>query len=243
LNLAPNQFVNYLQNHDQVANSLLGLRAHHKTSPGRMRALTALLLLGPATPMLFQGQEFVASSPFLYFADHQPELSRLVEEGRKKFLSQFGTIANKENHPHLATPHSIGTFLRSKLDLSERAKNAGVYEMHRDLLGLRREDPVFSRPRAGGVDGAVLGPEAFVLRFFDPAGQDRLILINLGVELLFAPIAEPLLASAEGQTWSLIWSSESPRYGGSGTPAIESDQGWRVPGHAAMVLAATARLL
>jgi maltooligosyltrehalose trehalohydrolase len=71
----PAAFVTFTQNHDQVANSGAGLRAHAQTSPGRLRALTALLLLGPGTPMLFQGQEFASSSPFLYFADHKPDLA------------------------------------------------------------------------------------------------------------------------------------------------------------------------
>jgi maltooligosyltrehalose trehalohydrolase len=127
--------------------------------------------------------------------------------------------------------------MRSKLDLSERNKNTAIYEMHRDLLKLRREDPVFSRPRAGGVDGAVLGPEAFVLRFFSPAG-DRLLIVNLGADLLLAPISEPLLAKPEGSSWKLVWSSESLRYGGCGTTPHKVDKGWRLPGHAALFFAA-----
>ncbi|HEV7393559.1 MAG TPA: alpha-amylase family glycosyl hydrolase, partial [Burkholderiales bacterium] len=68
IGLAPERFITFLQNHDQVANSTRGLRLHRLTSPGRCRAATALLLLAPQTPLLFQGQEFAASSPFLYFA-------------------------------------------------------------------------------------------------------------------------------------------------------------------------------
>jgi maltooligosyltrehalose trehalohydrolase len=239
--LAPEQFVNYLQNHDQVANSLLGQRAHQLTSPGRLRALTTLLLLGPGTPMLFQGQEFAASNPFLYFADHQPELSQIVAEGRKRFLHQFRTIANPESRSHLAPPHAMESFVSSKLDLSERIKHAPIYELHRDLLRLRRDDPVFSSPRAGGVDGAVLAPEAFVLRFFGLTALDRLLFINLGPDLRLKPVSEPLLAESDGCEWDLIWSSESPRYGGSGTETHEHEQRWRLPGHAALVFAAVVR--
>jgi maltooligosyltrehalose trehalohydrolase len=83
LDLAPSNFVNFLQNHDQIANSLWGRRVHTLTSAARVRALTALLLLGPNTPMLFQGQEFAASAPFLYFADHTPELAAAVGKGRE----------------------------------------------------------------------------------------------------------------------------------------------------------------
>ena len=68
LDLEPEQFITFIQNHDQVANTARGERCHQLTSPGRYRAMTALMLLAPGTPMLFQGQEFAASAPFLYFA-------------------------------------------------------------------------------------------------------------------------------------------------------------------------------
>jgi maltooligosyltrehalose trehalohydrolase len=87
------RFISFLQNHDQVANSARGLRLHALTSPGRMRALTALLLLSPATPLLFQGQEFAADSPFLFFAGHQGELAEQVRAGRAEFLRQFPNLA------------------------------------------------------------------------------------------------------------------------------------------------------
>src|SRR5262249_7637927 len=147
---------------DQVANSLRGARIHQLTSPGRFRAMTALLLLGPGTPMLFQGQEFGSSSPFLYFADHKRELARSVSKGRRDFLRQFRSLASAEADPWVSDPESEKTFLRSKLHHSEGRSQRLIYELHRDLLRLRQEDPVFSNPRAEGVDGAVLGPSALV---------------------------------------------------------------------------------
>src|SRR5207249_1560003 len=91
--LPPWSFVTFLDNHDQVANSGRGLRGHALTAPGRYRAMTALLLLAPGTPMLFQGQEFAASAPFFYFADHKSELAELVRDGRADFLTQFPSLA------------------------------------------------------------------------------------------------------------------------------------------------------
>ena len=91
--IPPMHFVSYIENHDQVANSARGLRSWQVTSPGRWRAMTALTLLGPGTPMLFMGQEYAASTPFLYFADHNPELAALVRKGRGDFLAQFESIA------------------------------------------------------------------------------------------------------------------------------------------------------
>jgi maltooligosyltrehalose trehalohydrolase len=105
------------------------------------------MLLGPGTPMLFQGQEFASSSPFLYFADHNPELARFVAEGRTKFLSQFPSIASPGAADLLADPELEETFTRCKLDFSDREKNRHVYEMHRDLLRLRKEDPLLGSRR------------------------------------------------------------------------------------------------
>jgi maltooligosyltrehalose trehalohydrolase len=233
--LHPAQFVNYLQNHDQIANSLRGLRAHQLAAGGCVRALTALLLLGPGTPMLFQGQEFGSSAPFVYFADHKPELGKLVAQGRREFLRQFPTISCPESDPYLCEPGSEAAFNSSKLDFSEREKHRATYDLHRDLLKLRREDPVFSAPAPGGVDGAVLGAEAFVLRLCN-GEEERLLLVNLGADELLSPAPEPLLAPPQNCDWQVVWSSESPRYGGCGTPPFDSGAEWRLLGRSAIVL-------
>ena len=236
LDLEPNRFVNFLQNHDQVANSLYGGRLNQHSSPGQLKAMTALFLLAPGTPMLFQGQEYGATTPFFYFADHEPKLAKLVAKGRKEFLHQFKSLACKEIEPCFIDPESEETFLRSKLDFSERAKNRHSHALHQDLLRLRREDPVFRKPRRRGMDGAVLGSEAFLLRFFGRPGDDRLVLINLGVDLPLDPAPEPLLAPIPGKPWEIIWSSESPAYGGCGTPPFDQHGFWQMPGHCAIVL-------
>lgn len=233
----PTRLVTFLQNHDQVANSTRGLRLHELTTPGRFRAATALLLLMPQTPLLFQGQEFAASSPFLYFADNAPENARAVSEGRREFLSQFASVA-AGGDVWLRDPAAHETFERSKLKLEEREKHTQAVALHRSLLKLRHNDPVFSNPRPGGLDGAVLGDEAFVLRFFGEAGDDRLLVVNFGRELELAPCPEPLLAPPMHREWTPLWSSEDPAYGGDGTPAHKEDAPWRIGAHAALVYAA-----
>ena len=135
-----------------------------------------------------------------------------------------------------ADPADSETFTRSKLDLSERQYHVGMYALHRDLLRLRREEPVFWAQRHGGLDGAVLGPEALVLRFFGTAGDDRLLVVNLGRDLSLRPAPEPLLAPPKGMAWGMRWSSEDPRYDGGGTAPLEGEDGWQIPGHAAVVL-------
>jgi maltooligosyltrehalose trehalohydrolase len=235
--LAPQVFINFLQNHDQVANSARGLRAHQQTSPGRLRAMTALALLLPGTPMLFMGQEFAASAPFNYFADHEPELAEKVRRGRAEFLAQFRSVATSETRTRLPDPAAPETFERCKLDLSERDSHREVYGLHRDLLALRRSDAVFSAQEPRGVDGAVLGREAFVLRYFGDAGDDRLLVVNLGADLGLNPAPEPLLAPPPGKVWRTIWSSEAYAYGGTGTPPLETKNNWCIPGEAAVALA------
>src|SRR4029079_13539493 len=103
-------------NHDQVATSQNGMRLDRMTGPGRYRAMTALLLLAPGTPMLFQGQEFASSSPFFYFADHNPELAALVEKGRLEFLRQFDSLDRADASDQIPRPHAPETFAKCKLD-------------------------------------------------------------------------------------------------------------------------------
>ena len=92
----PQKMIYFIENHDQVANSGRGQRIHQISSPGIYRAMIALMILGPGTPMLFQGQEFASSRPFNYFADHHQELADKVCSGRIEFLSQFRSIASPE---------------------------------------------------------------------------------------------------------------------------------------------------
>jgi len=232
-------FVFYLQNHDQVANHLHGDRIHTMTSPARYRALVALMLLAPETPMLFMGQEFGASSPFLFFADHHADLATLVYEGRKKFLSEFPPYAMREAQEAVPEPSDPRTFERSHLDFSERQRHAEIYRLHRDLLRLRREDPVIARQARHLLEGAVLGPQALVLRYLTDTDDDRLLVINLGSDLALVPAPEPLLAPVTDGGWRLQWSSEHPRYGGPGIVNPLSENGWHIPAASATLFDAT----
>ncbi len=234
-------FVIFLANHDQLANTG-GRRPWQIASPGRHRALTALLLLSPGTPMLFQGQEFASSCPFYFFADHKPELAAIVNKGRKEFMAQFPSLAAPAMQERIPNPADPATFTCCKLDFSERQKHAGIHALHRDLLRLRREDPVFRRQQRDSVDGAVLSPLAFVLRYFGEDGDDRLLLINLGADVLLAPMPEPLLAPEAGKAWKLLWNSEDPRYGGDSAAAAERADGWHLPGESAVVMRLTEEL-
>lgn len=236
LDLPASRFIAFLENHDQVANSAFGRRLHQLAAPGRYRAMTALLLLGPATPLLFQGQEFGSSAPFLYFADHKEELGESIRSGRREFLSQFSSLRGPDVADYLPSPVEITTFERSKLRLAERDSHREAVALHRDLIALRRQDAVLS---AAGrrVDGAVLTPDALVLRVFGGAAGDRLLLVNLGRDLDLTPAPEPLLAPPSDAGWRPLWSSEAVRYGGQGTPRFDPDGVWHLPGECAMLFA------
>ena len=232
-------FVFFLQNHDQVANQLRADRLHTKTSPGVCRALTTLLLLAPQTPMLFMGQEFGASSPFHYFVDFPPgKLTADIHQGRKEFLAQFPSYASPAAQAAIVDPADPSVYERSRLDLSEREYHAEWYALHRDLLRLRREDPVIAQQAREAIDGAVLGTWAFLLRYMGHDGNDRLLLINLGGDLLYQPAPEPLLAPPVGRSWSFLWSSDAPCYGGPGIIEPLTEQGWRLPGGSAFLYTA-----
>jgi maltooligosyltrehalose trehalohydrolase len=206
------------------------------TGRGLHKAMTAFTLLAPGTPMLFQGEEFAASSPFLYFADHNQEIAPLVKEGRRKFLGQFRSLAGRDMWGCFADPHDPHTFERSKLDHSEREKHSEIVALVRDVLKLRREDPVLRQQRSGAVDGAVLSGDAFVLRYFAEQSDHRLVIVNFGLDLHLNPAPEPLLAPPEHMEWNVIFSTEARQYGGCGVPQADTVENWYVPGHATIVL-------
>jgi maltooligosyltrehalose trehalohydrolase len=238
--LGPEQFVHYLQNHDQVANTATGGRFWQRVSPARARTLTTLFLLMPQTPMLFQGQEFAASTPFFYFLDRHGDLAAKVKEGRDQFLQQFPSLRDRRVEQRLPPPHDRATFERCKLNWTDYDRNESVVTLHHDLIAMRRTVPAFVRqPSAvkGELDGAVIAAEALILRYYDDRGSDRLLAVNLGPDLPVRSIADPLTAPPDGKEWFLEWSSEVPRYGGEGQREIDMTQRWTFPSETALIFA------
>lgn len=236
--LSSDRFIHFLQNHDQIANTCRGLRIQKISGPGLYRAVTALLILGPQIPMLFQGQEFAASSPFYYFADHEIGLTESARLGRERFLSQFKSIESVKG-PLVAAPGDPQSFVKCKLNQEERELNKEDYLFHKELFALRKSEPVFSEKQRKGIDGAVLSREAFVIRYFGIAPDfDRILVINLGCDVMLKPNPEPLLAHPFSKEWKLLWYSENPLYGGNGAPPLIQDGIWNIYGHCAFFLEA-----
>jgi len=143
--LAGSQFVVGAQNHDQVGNRAAGERSAALMSDGRLRVAAALLLTSPFVPLLFQGEEWGASTPFQYFTSHaDAELGRAVSEGRRREFARFGW-----EPASVPDPQDPATFERSRLDWAEAGKeaHAGLLGWHQRLIALRRQIPALTDPR------------------------------------------------------------------------------------------------
>ena len=147
--LTGRRFLGYLQNHDQIGNRAAGERSSHLLNTGRLKIGAALVIMSPFVPMLFQGEEWGAMSPFLYFTSHSDKsLARAVREGRRREFAAFGW--RKQD---IADPQARSSFLRSKLDWNEPGleKHSGLLEWHRELIRLRRSHPALAEDRLEDV--------------------------------------------------------------------------------------------
>jgi maltooligosyltrehalose trehalohydrolase len=178
--LTAEAFVYCLQNHDQVGNRALGERLTTLVGDEATAAASALCLFLPMTPLLFMGQEWGASSPFLYFTDHDPELGRAIAEGRRAEFGAFRSFSDPVARLAIPDPQHVDTFLRSQLRWEERdqPRHRRLLDLHRWFLRARRTDPVL---RAAGRDAlqAQARGDLLAVRRWNDAGQ-RLLLCNLG---------------------------------------------------------------
>ncbi len=220
--LPPAAFVNFLQTHDQVGNRAFGERLCHLAPAPALEALTALLLLAPQVPLLFMGEEFAASQPFLFFCDFGPDLAQAVTEGRRREFARFERFADPAVRESIPDPIAESTFAASHLDWSalERPPHRETLALHRRLLDLRRRRLV---PRLAGMAGGTteqirLGPQTLNINWRLGDGSRLELHANLGPEpydgiqlpvkrLLFATSNLDLQALASGHLapWSAIW--------------------------------------
>ncbi|MDQ3031714.1 MAG: DUF3459 domain-containing protein [Myxococcota bacterium] len=189
-----------LQNHDQIGNRARGERLSDLVPETDVRAATLLLAFSPSTVLLFHGQEWGASAPFLYFTDHEPQLGANVTEGRQREFGSFDSFGDESGGSMVPDPQDEQTFRRSTLDWDERSRepHAGLLALHRAALALRREDAVLSA-RDGDLQVARLGEMLVVIR--SSGGARRTLVWNLGDaprDLAIAPHARMLLESREG---------------------------------------------
>jgi maltooligosyltrehalose trehalohydrolase len=188
------RFIFCIQNHDQIGNRPFGERLNHQSDPAVFRACSALLLFVPELPLLFMGQEWAASSPFLYFTDHNPELGRLIREGRRNELGHFPGVDGDD----VPDPQAASTFEASKLRWDERdePEHAGALQLYRDLLVIRRQ-----------LDGAVAAESPIEGALSLRRGKHLLaVALRPGLDLPLTPGSQ------------VIWHSEAPPYATSPHP-------------------------
>ncbi len=224
--LPPERFVFCISNHDQCGNRAFGERLNHFVSPETYRAASALLCLIPYTPMIFMGQEWGASTPFLYFTEHNAELGRLVEEGRRKDMQKFEIFKDTLAQRELPAPQSPETFEQSKLrwDEAEQAGHGTCLELYRDTLQLRREHSVF-RPRdRAHTHVAELKCGVLAIRARG-ADEDWLLLCDLRGDHRGNLRSEEFCALEGSREWGTVFSSNDLRYGGSDSVSFDPTTG------------------
>jgi maltooligosyltrehalose trehalohydrolase len=212
----PRAFVHCIQNHDQVGNRALGERLTAAVPLPVYRAASALLLLSPYTPLLWMGQEWAATTPFLYFTDHPEPLGSMVTEGRRAEFGKFSAFSDPAVRERIPDPQAEATFLASKLRWEERERqpHAGVLALYRALLALRRTHPALQRRDRGSFDVAALGGSGLALRRTGAEGAALLLVVSFD-----GPLRADLASAAEtrapdGAAWRLLLSTEEGRFGG-----------------------------
>jgi maltooligosyltrehalose trehalohydrolase len=234
----PPHFVYCIQNHDQIGNRALGERLNHDIDPDAYRAVSALLLLSPYTPLLFQGQEWAATTPFLFFTDHNPELGKLVTEGRRAEFAHFEGFRGET----VPDPQAASTYEASKLrwDESEQGDHAGVLSLYRELTSLRRTVPGLAPRRRESFRSGAVGRDAIAMRYTLPTGEDALVVVNLRGEMDLRLAARELTCAPEGRRWRVVFSSRDERFGGEQSAkemhALVQDERLRVSGPIAVLL-------
>lgn len=203
-------FVYTIQNHDQIGNRAFGDRLNVTVSHADYLAASLLLLLLPQTPLLFQGQEFLASTPFLFFTDHEPELGRLVTEGRRREFGAFGAFRDERIRRLIPDPQAPETFVRSKLRLDEADLGLGrlCADLYRELLHLRHGDPVLRAARTDRAPMRAVAAGRAVLVRIETDAVRRAIAVNLGEE---QELGSEGLAGME-----IALHTGEPRFGGNG---------------------------
>jgi maltooligosyltrehalose trehalohydrolase len=185
--LPQHRFIGFIQNHDQIGNRAVGDRVHQSAGIERAKIAAALLLTSPFVPMIFQGEEWAASSPFQYFADHDdPEMARLVSDGRKREFAAFGWDPSE-----VPDPEKKETFLRSKLNWNEvsQGRHVEMLAWYRELIRLRRSTPALNDSQPGNTRVSINEEYQWLVMQRGPIR----VLCNLGAQ----PI--PFPASAESR--------------------------------------------
>jgi len=204
------RFVVCLQNHDQVGNRATGDRLHHGIAPEAWRAASVVLLTAPMTPLLFMGQEWGASTPFLYFTDLEPALGKLVTEGRRNEFADFPVFSSVGGE-QVPDPQAAQTFEASRLRWDEQTEgeHARVLALYRQLLALRRKHDALAA--SGELNAEAVAPDAETVVFrrpFDEGGFWIVARFRSGGEVDLTDAASQLGHDIRGVTLDVVLDTE-----------------------------------
>jgi maltooligosyltrehalose trehalohydrolase len=233
----PPRFVHTVQNHDQIGNRALGERLHHQIEMPVYRAVSALLLLSPYTPLLFMGQEWAASTPFLYFTDHPEELGRLVTKGRREEFKHFPAFSDSATRERIPDPQAAETFRRSLLRWAESAgpPHRQVLELYRELLDLRRSHPALRERSRDSFEVRAVQGTALALVRRARSGEALVLVCSFEGPLALATDDLPLGMPSDDVRRVRLW-TEDERFGGAGKLPSLAEGRLRLPGAGALVL-------
>jgi maltooligosyltrehalose trehalohydrolase len=220
--IPPRRFVFCIQNHDQVGNRALGERLHHQIDLAAYRAASVLLLCAPATPLLFMGQEWGATTPFLYFTDHPEELGKLVTEGRRNEFRHFSAFTEAAARGQIPDPQATTTFDASRLDWSEmnREPHASTLRLYQRLLALRRRE---SAIRCEKFSACALSDSTLLLRQDAEEGPSLVAIIQMNGSSEIQLANHESLAGLDSSMWQLLFTTEDrPFAPDPQPPSIES---------------------
>ena len=213
--LPPAAFINFLQNHDQIGNRAFGERLSRLASPVVMEAITAILLLSPQPPLLFMGEEFATTQPFLFFCDFGPELARAVTEGRRREFSRFARFSDPAARERIPDPNAEATFSTCALDWTaiDHAPHRAVLERHRALLSLRRQwiSPRLAEMGNGDPKMTLLSTRALNLLWRLGDGSLLTLIANFGEEtIVVAPATDSLIFATTNLDDAMIKAGQMP---------------------------------
>jgi maltooligosyltrehalose trehalohydrolase len=227
--LPPRSFVFCIQNHDRIGNRAFGERLNHQVDAATFRAASALWLLAPQTPLLFMGQEWAASSPFLFLTDHEPELGERVREGRLREFRSYRAFQEAAALERIPDPQDETTFLASRLDWSEcdREPHASTLRLYRALLALRREKLAFAAAHTAAFRAFSLDDDSLLLRY---AIDQEQILVVCRLRGSGSVMAHPpdLESQSDASDWLVVLTTEDPQYVPEPKPP-DIEPGWRSP--------------
>jgi len=205
-----------VENHDQIGNRAFGDRPEHSVDPAAWRAAITVLLTAPMTPLLFMGQEWAASTPFLFFTDFAGEVGAKVVEGRRKEFEAFPEFATPEAAERIPDPQADATFVASRLQWHEpdRSPHAQVLALHRDLLRLRGERRALQASDARECAAHAVDADTVAFRRDAPGEPGLLVVARLRGS---GTAAVPALAAGG---WSPLLTTEESGYAADPMPPL-----------------------